>query len=308
MPIVRVTLTDPSHRERAARHLARVFHGQVQVIGRAEEIPANVQLVSLEALPTRKGGGEKVVVVGDSELPGLVDLLRLPWINHVVSPGFLDGGVWSSSLSGALWKIVADRRIPVSRFLGREFRGRQARVRDSARRDRRIESIAEYARENHVPSRALDQIREVAEELITNALYDAPAERSGGKVVSRTERVVYPSGAGCTVTYGLSGQCFFLRVRDQYGTLTRTRLCDVLTRCASHGEVDLDTSRGGAGLGMWRVFNVASLVIVHVTPGHSTEILIGIDVSRGRRGTRGRAIHFFFDEESTSSPALRVMR
>jgi hypothetical protein len=305
VPIVRVTLNDATHRERAARHLAQVFRGRVQVIGR-EETQASVQLVSVDSLE-RCNGPEVVVAVGDPDLPTLVGLLqRHPRLNHVVSPGFLDGGSWSTSLSGALWKLVADRSTPVSRFLGHEFRGRQARVRDSARREQRIETIAQYARRASVPSRALDNIREVAEELITNALYDAPAERSG-RAVSRTERVVFPSGEGCTVTYGLSGQCFFVRVRDRFGTLTRKRLCDVLARCASRADVDLDTSRGGAGLGMWRIFNIASLVIVYVSPGNCTEILVGIDVARGRRGHRGRSLHFFFDE-GASHAALQVVR
>jgi hypothetical protein len=304
LPIVRVTLNDATHRERAARHLDQVFRGRVRVIGR-EETPASVQLVSLEALPGHVG--EAVVAVGDSELPQLVEALhRNVSLNHVVSPKFLDGGPWSTSLTGALWKMVADRRIAVSSFLGREFRGRQARVRDSTRREKRIETIAEYARESGVPSRALDAIREVSEELITNALYDAPYERTG-KSVNRTERVVYPSGQGCTVTYGLSAQCFFVRVRDRHGSLTRKRLVDVLTRCAHRDQVDLDTSRGGAGLGIWRVFTIASLMIIHVAAGESTEIAVGIDVSRRGRGTGGRAVHFFFDEESGPVP-LRVAR
>jgi hypothetical protein len=178
-------------------------------------------------------------------------------------------------------------------------------LRDSTKREQRIESIAECAIENGASSSVVDRVRDVAEELITNAMYDAPAERAGRPAV-RTADVMLDKRDACTVTYGASRGVFMIRVRDQCGSLRRDRLFQVLRRCAVHGDVPLDTRTGGAGLGMWRILNSSSLTVIHVSPGRSTEFVIGIDLTRARRATRGRAIFLFFDEPASDGSGRAV--
>jgi hypothetical protein len=285
LPTVRVTLEDADQAARARRSLAETFRGRLRLVD-DESNDAQVRIVSLHALPSVPAG-EIVVAIGDADLPTVISIMhRRPWLNHVLSPRALEG-----ALAGVLWRLGTRRRQSEG-FLGKGFRGRKASLRDSSHRARRIEAIAEFAQSNGASLTTTDRVRDISEELLTNALYDAPSERRG--VIDRTRRVVLPKGQRCAITYGTSSQTFYVRVRDPFGTLTRTRMFDVLARCATRREVGFDTTRGGAGLGLWRVFNSASLIVLQVQPGESTEFLVGVDRRRG--GRSGRAIHLFFDE------------
>lgn len=284
LPTVRVALEDADQAARARRSLAEVFRDRVRLI-EDEKFEAQVRIVSLDALPPVPAG-EIVVAIGEADLPTIIALMqKRPWLNHVLSPRAFEG-----ALAGVLWRLAEGKRDGTA-FLGKGFRGRKAGLRDSSKRTRRIEAIAEFMSEHGASATATERVRDLAEELITNALYDAPSEKRG--VLDRTQRVVLPKGQRCAITYGVAGSMFYLRVRDPFGTLSRQRMFEVLGRCAARKEVEFDTTHGGAGLGLWRVFSSAALVVLQVSPGQSTEFLVGVDK---RRSSRGRAIHLFFED------------
>jgi len=84
-----------------------------------------------------------------------------------------------------------------------------------------------------------------------------------------------------------------VRVRDPFGSLTRERLKAVLQRCASpDGTVQVDETMGGAGLGMWRLFTIASFIGISVVKDRQTEVLVGF----AKRSARQKpfAYHMFF--------------
>jgi hypothetical protein len=296
LPTIQVALDDAGETALAREAVRRVFRNRVQLTT-AERVPARVRIVSENSLPTRPRKGETVVLIGDIELPATVTLMRSRrWLDHVVSPRSLEGGAFA----GALWRLLSGQSLGAAPVFGKEFRGRKVTIRDSGKRAPRIETITGYARDSGASGTVAEKIRDLAEELITNAIYDAPAEQSG-RAVPRTERVVVPASEGVTVTYGMARQTFFLRVRDQHGALRRKRLFDVLARCAESNGVALDTSRGGAGLGMWRSFSAASQLVVQVQARESTEFLVGVDLTRGKKAARGRAIHLFFENTDPDS-------
>jgi hypothetical protein len=140
----------------------------------------------------------------------------------------------------------------------------------------------------------ISRIYDIAEELVMNALYNAPSEAGYFKQpVSRTEDVTLPFERACEVSYGLEGENAFVRLRDPFGALRHERLIEVLARCKAR-SVELDESRGGAGLGMWRVFSTATTVMITVVPGRMTDILVRIALTPGRSAKQLLAADLFF--------------
>jgi hypothetical protein len=156
--------------------------------------------------------------------------------------------------------------------------------------------MGEFLAAKGVGSRTNQQLRDVAEELLTNAFYDAPVSAGVLKQpISRTEDVSLPEDSACDMVYGCRDDLAIVRVRDPFGSLTRVRLIEVLTRCArTDMRVEVDESMGGAGLGLWRIFSAASYVAISVVDHRHTEFLVGI----GKRaaGPRPFAFHLFFKE------------
>jgi hypothetical protein len=288
-PILQIDLADRARAESLRDAIAAQFGERVRVITSPEPRPS-AKLVSLEAISERDEM-HNVIAVGDVELPIIVEKMsRYPWLDHVACPKMIS----STASLGVLWRMLCGGSAEEPRFFGKGFSGRQVLIRDSEQREDRIEAIARSARESGVSERLAAQISDVTEEMLTNALYDAPAEREGVPA-DRMNRMVLERDQACVVTYGEHHGMFFVRVRDQYGSLRRARLFDVLRRCVHKGEVDIDSTRGGAGLGMMRIFEAASLLILHVREHVSTEFLVGFEMKRRRSVMHDRAVHLFFE-------------
>jgi hypothetical protein len=238
--------------------------------------------------------GVPVVAVVDGGLDALVSTLtEFPWLSHVIGTGALS----PATLARLHLRIAHGAEHPI---LGAAGVGRAALLAHSDRREARLERLREFFDAQRVPSRIVASLSDVAEELMTNALYDAPAEAGLAATVSRTVEVELPPERACEISYGVEGGGAFVRVRDPFGALTRERLLAVLERCNRSG-IALDESRGGAGLGMWRVFSSSSTIVITVMPGRLTDVLVWIDAAKRRGAAKAsHALHLFFPEQHVS--------
>jgi hypothetical protein len=249
------------------------------------------QLAGLEA---------PVVGVLDGKPPGAlhatVQLLDdFPWLSHIVLASLLETPRGPAHLAMLLDRFAVG---PEQDMLVGDGVGRVALLAGASRREARFERMREFFSRHGVSERTIGALLEVAEELVMNALYDAPAEAGYfERPKERVEDVTLPTELACEISYGIEDGTAFVRLRDPFGALTRARLIQVLSRC-SGGDVGLDASRGGAGLGLWRVFSVASTISITVVPGTLTEVLVGIAAKPARGARQVGAVHLFFAPKS----------
>jgi len=224
--------------------------------------------------------GVTIVGVARGGVSELVEaLLTHPSVLHVVSTTMLASPQASQHLADVCERIQHGPEHAVLRDAGI---GRAALLASSERRAQRLERIADFFAAHGISAKTIEMMNDVAEELITNALYDAPHEAGWfGTPVPRTAAVELPPEHACEISYGIQAGRVFVRVRDPFGALTQRRLFQVLDRCRTK-DVQFDESRGGAGLGMWRVFSAASTLVVSVIPGRLTDILVWVDANNRR--------------------------
>jgi hypothetical protein len=240
-----------------------------------------------------------VVAIGDEPFNETLHALdRFPWLSHIVSRATLESSYGRHHLEVALG--VLDGNDPnLLGFVGAPASGRVSRLARSTERHRRLDRLVQFLEKRKIGGRTAALARDVGEELLTNAIYNAPAAAGAfkGSVVPRTRALSLSPKYACEMLYGISNHYVFLRVRDEFGSLTRRRLMDVLLRCArTDMSVLPDESMGGAGLGLWRIFRVASVVVVAVRPGRSCEFLVCLAHRAGsRQSQRSLAIHLFFE-------------
>ena len=219
-------------------------------------------------------------------------LLEFPFLSHVINASMLPARNARVHLARLLERLIDDTERPM---LGPSGVGRVAQIAQASKREARFDRIQQFFAKQGLSPRTLGAIHEVCEELVMNALYDAPYERKFfAAPVPRTEDVVMPPDRACEISYGIERGNAFVRVRDTFGSLSRARLLQVLDRCSA-GAVSLDESRGGAGLGMWRIFSTASTIAISVVPGVLTDICVGLATENGRIARELVATHLFFD-------------
>ncbi len=289
-------------REEIATPLCAAIPGCVRITSRAEVIaalairPPLVAFVDVELLPQLDGETNGVPIVGiiDDTLGGSVrTLTAFPWLSHLVTEAMLSSPFAQSHLSMLLERL---EHGPEFHVIAEAGTGRVALLTSSVRRDARFERMREFFAAHGASAKTVAASSDVAEELVTNALYDAPLEAGYfTSAVPRTEDVNLPPEHACEISYGVESGSVFIRIRDPFGALTRNRMLGVLNRCNST-SVPLDESRGGAGLGLWRVFSAATAISITVIPGRLTDILVRIEKTKGRAVKQTHAVHLFFPE------------
>ena len=228
-----------------------------------------------------------------------------PWLSHLLATDLLSSPLASPYLAMLMDELESwpARRI-AGVGVGVGGVGRVSLVANSSRRAARVERMCAFFLKQGISERTTALLSDAAEELVANALYDAPFEAGYFKAARpRTENVDLPPNFACEISYGVERSNVFLRVRDPFGALSRGRVIRVLERC-SKADVVPDESRGGAGLGLWRVFSAASTIAITVVASRLTDILVGIATKDGPSRAAGKrllGVHLSFNSNSDES-------
>lgn len=294
-----VCISDPVLADKALAQLRALCEAEVcspvELAGRVRD--ADILLADKAGLARLNGSpSAQVIGLAVGTINDQVELLiGHPWLQEVITPASLEGDGIARVLYGIVRQVngvVPDTMA----FLGmRRIHARRVLFYRSTDVPKRLEKLELFAQGMGARSRAVEQLHDIANELLANAFYDAPYEaRFLPTPPERAQTIQLPPDLPCEIIYGALDEEMFVRVRDCFGALTRGRLLEVLGRCAgAMGAVPLDESRGGAGLGMWRIFSKASRVVVSVVPEIATEMLVTVPMS-GLSKNAVRSWHLLF--------------
>ena len=158
-----------------------------------------------------------------------------------------------------------------------------------------IEAVSGFAREIGCRRQLLGRIEIVVDELLMNALYDAPASH-GGDRRSYVERAV-PGGGPVsdrtvTLRFACDGRHFAVSVQDEYGGLRRDAIVSHLNRAVSLAGTPLADTDRGAGLGLYFILSSVSRFVVNVDAGVATEVICLFDLRGSPRDASVAAMSF----------------
>jgi hypothetical protein len=140
----------------------------------------------------------------------------------------------------------------------------------------------------------LRRIEVATDELLLNALYDAPRNADGTApfVADRRATVTLPAQSQVRVRYGTDGRSFVVSVADRFGSLTRSALATHIARVLEPSGPRPRSGPGGAGLGLVLTFSAANQLVVHVSAGRFTEVTAVMHIAGSNRTalSRGSAL------------------
>jgi hypothetical protein len=250
-----------------------------------------------------------VIAICDDPLQTAVGWLPAhPWLSHVMSASMLRHPIAAEHLDNVVSTLTSSSKLRLLDWLGPTLAGRRVRLARASRRVDRLERMTAFFDGKGVSARTTQLLRDAAEELLTNAFYDAPVAAGAlDQPISRTQDVSLSDDNACDMVYGCRDDLAIVRVRDPFGSLSRTRLVEVLTRCArTDMRVEVDETMGGAGLGLWRIFSAASFVAIAVVNNRHTEFLVGI-AKRVAAAPRPFAFHLFFQDHGRAVRRWRLL-
>jgi len=255
---------------------------------RDAELPALMQVI---------GEGGRVVVLGDSlGDTDLVQLLRERPIDHVIGEGAPD----EVELVVTSVKLLSGDIFGLEKYLswGAAVTEKEVATYDDKREA--LSRVAAAAQAVGARRQLASSIESTADELLMNALYDAPATRDGGAgkegLRERIRSANVPldrSGASALLRHACDGRYFALSVLDRYGALDKQVILDSVLRARAEGG--RPRQEGGAGLGLYFVLSSVTRFIANIEPGRRTEVVCLFDLREsGRQAQRwARSLHIF---------------
>lgn len=269
----------------------------------------------LDAITDAASGQTPVVALARDDGKGALDeLFSTRNVMHVCVGRTGDDGETTfdaDELAVTAQKILGDERFGVARYLG----GATAQLSNHVLvraddRDRAVERLTELVRALGGGRRMVDSVALVADELITNAVYNAPRTPDGAPRyahVNRREKITLDPSEYVRLEYGTDGRQFGLAVVDNFGALHPDTLRRGVHRCLNE-EDQIEQKAGGAGIGLYTALSQCTQLVVNVQPGACTEIIALWDLSRRGRGARAGAgsLHVFTDDVAARTRRRRA--
>ncbi len=205
--------------------------------------------------------------------------------------------------------LAEEMRVTASKLLSRDIFGldkylgwgtviHQERVTRTDRRSEAIARITAHAEHCQVRQTMREKLHILADELLMNAMWDAPVDAQGRAKYARkprSEPIELTGEEAPTVSYGSDGNLFGISVTDPFGRLERETAFRYLLKCFAKGENQIDSKAGGAGLGLYMAYLAVSAFIINVSPGRRTEVIGLLNIRSSPRDTndRPRSFHYF---------------
>lgn len=167
------------------------------------------------------------------------------------------------------------------------------RVSDYEEKDRAVARVGDWAAEL-LPRRDVAALEGALDELLLNALYDAPRDASGApryRDLSPTQRAVLPKipAEHAELRYACDRERVVVSVEDRFGALRAATVLDYLTRCAEAQRArssPLERKTTGAGIGLFLVACAASELLFRLAAGRRTQVVFTLRRDRTARSLR----------------------
>jgi hypothetical protein len=225
-------------------------------------------------LPKLRDRAHVTIVTEKAVLSDLTKYLRDDRINHVVVGEELDRGVFVTAQ-----KLLTGDIFGIEKYLPEGTPVQYARLRDFEGRGKAIDTVLEFAEQANMRRQVRNAIGQVCEELLMNALYDAPVDDEGNAIFAEVdphERVHSRSPRPVSIRYAATDSMFAVAVRDRFGRLAKNTILSYIEKCISSPN-QIDRKTYGAGLGLYLVANAAASYIVNVAYGIATEVVCTFD-------------------------------
>ncbi len=148
-------------------------------------------------------------------------------------------------------------------------------ITNASQRSGLVAKLAEDVRARGQSARVASMAMLVADELISNAVHNAPVDAAGDhfrRDVARNIEIDLPGRESVALRWGCDARYLAIEVTDQFGSLDKDTILRSLSRS------DIRESGGGAGMGIALCYRSCDHLVFNLSPGRRTEIIALIDV------------------------------
>lgn len=233
---------------------------------------------SIEDLALRLTNDARLIVIlPKPQLTKTVDVMK---ISDKIAGILIAEGLKPLDLAAMATRILAGDIFGLEKLVPWGTKVYSTLVGDYQEKSLCIAQITEFAELMGVRRKYREAIEQCVDEMLMNALYDAPVDDQGKQIfadIPTKSRIQLRMEQKVVVQYACDGSTFTVSVRDSFGTLDRATVLKYLWKCL-HSEQQIDRKTGGAGLGLYLIANSATRFLFNVLPEVATECVCAFDL------------------------------
>lgn len=211
-----------------------------------------------------------------------------------------NGQFYEEDLAITLSKLLSRTIFGIEQYFPGNAQTQQFSFHASADKIQLLEQAHDFAASTNISSRLVDLYETVADELYTNAIYDAPVNQDGAarfRHIPRSKAVSLEPNENVIVTLAKDTDRLGISVSDPFGSLQPTQVIEYLSRCFRKGPDQIEQKEGGAGLGFYTTFESLSHFIINIHENKKTEVIGLIDIESSYRDflRKGKSFNIFVE-------------
>jgi len=232
--------------------------------------------------------------IGDY-VPGL---LKQSFFPNVVSRDENDRNFTIKNFVTTVTKLADKNIFGLEKYLSWGVKVQELEVQNSSQRRQFSDQMVSYFKKTGIRSVNCHRCESVAEELLMNAIYDAPYDKDGKALfnhLDRTQPVNLEPSQYAKFRFATDGMTMAISVEDQFGGLNAETVFTYLERCFAGGESlnDNDEKKGGGGRGLHQILVHSDLVVFNIDPYRKTEVIAIFNADQKASEDRNPNLHFF---------------
>lgn len=217
-------------------------------------------------------------------------------LDHVIA--HTDPPSWTiNMLRVTLQKLRSTQTFGIDAYLQTGTPTQQHTICDPRQRGLLNQAVSEFAETLRVGRQIAQLAFGISEELLMNALYDAPRDAASQEFAGNAQDFAAPPPPTASLLYGADQLTFAVAVRDAFGSLKKEQFFRYIqkVRRRHEGTDIIDTKQGGAGLGLFKILFSSHALICNCAPDKQTEVIALINLQNPIRdfSKMPRCLHYF---------------
>jgi hypothetical protein len=246
-----------------------------------------------------------VILLSQSKIKDLTPFFQKGRTTNILAKNH-DGRIKPRDLITTVNKIFDENIFGVQHYVNYGTKSEVYHIRDSEERRDYIEAVTDFCRRMHVRTATIQAVELFCEELLMNAIYDAPRDDKGQELyghISRQDRVILKPQEAARMEFACDGEKLAISVSDPFGAITWDTVQRYLAKCFSGQRritnIDQD---GGAGLGLYFCFSAVNSFIINVNPQVRSEFIgiFDLDLTPKERHSQYSSLHFFSTDSNNA--------
>jgi CRP-like cAMP-binding protein/CheY-like chemotaxis protein len=305
----KVLLADSNKKQQINVRMALGGTGvNMEIAGSAEEAKEklasqyDILFIDSEMLPlagevVAKNPHTKVVLMTSDYIPNyLPDLAKLSFMPNIVSRSEEDRTFTIKNIVTTVTKLISQDLFGLEKYLAWGAEVKEHAVTASKLRGELNQSMDQYFENLGIRRTNRERIAAVTEELLMNAIYDAPIDANGKSTFNHLPRTVEvnlsPEQYG-RLRYATDGMFIAVSVEDSFGALSGTTILKYLQSCYGGQAGEMNRQKGGAGRGLHQIVENSDLVVFNLQPGRRTEVIALFNVDPKANKIQYPTFHLF---------------